>query len=240
MNLIVIDPGHGGADGGATGNGLKEKDITLVLAFKIYTFLVDNYEVNVKLTREKDIFVSLAERAKIANELKATYFCSIHVNSGGEGKASGFESFIYFESEIKTEGLRQSLHTEIASFYKSQGLPDRGMKKANFAVLRETTMPACLLENLFIDNVCDAAKLKEESFQDVLAKVIAKGLAVALKLKMKQTAKSPPIWNPVAEIEKLKKEGLILEDHMPDEKVTWGELATVLNRLLDNLRVNFQ
>jgi len=93
MPKIFLDPGHGGNDTGAVGNGLREKDITLSIALEISRILQNEYEgVSVQLSRTKDETVSLAERTRRANSWGADLYVSIHVNAGG---GTGFEDYIY-------------------------------------------------------------------------------------------------------------------------------------------------
>ncbi|WP_035106602.1 N-acetylmuramoyl-L-alanine amidase [Desulfovirgula thermocuniculi] len=221
--LIVLDPGHGGRDPGAVAYALKEKDITLVLAQRA-AFLLSAYEAEVLLTRYGDDDVDLSARADLANQKQADFFCSLHVNAGG---GTGFESYIHPAAAPRTKALAQVVHAELARFYLQRGLPDRGLKRANFAVLRETNMPAVLLENLFIDHPRDAAFLADGTFLQDLAASLAFALVKALGLKERST------WDPAGEIRRLKGRGLITVDHDPQAPVTWGELATVLNRVLD-------
>ncbi|RLP98517.1 N-acetylmuramoyl-L-alanine amidase [Geobacillus stearothermophilus] len=188
----VIDPGHGGHDPGAVGNGLQEKDLTLKIALYTRDYIHELYEgVKVYLTREKDVFISLNERAAFANRLNADHFCSIHINTGG-GK--GFESYIYngsYSSKPKTQALRNVLHDTIVSETK---LVNRGKKEANLAVLRETKMPAVLTENGFIDNKDDADFLKSDANLRKIALAHAHGLAKAhgWKPKAKPTSAANP------------------------------------------------
>lgn len=224
--LIVIDMGHGGNDPGASGYGLVEKDVLLRLGGMVVRNL-QKYEVDVVATRNEDINMSLSARAQLANNLNADYFCSLHINAGG---GTGFESYVYTSASQRSETLRSLLHEDVSRFYKERGFIDRGQKKANFAVLRETRMPAVLLENLFIDNPRDAAHLSDPEFLSDLSGAISGGLVRALKLQPKQAA-----WDPAAEIARLKDSGLIANDHAADAAVTWGEFAAVINRLLDRM-----
>lgn len=186
--LIVIDPGHGGEDPGAVCHGMIEKDITLKLARLVAAELA-TYQARVITTRDGDATVSLGARVNLANTEGADYFCSLHINAGG---GSGFESYVHPDASKRTEELRRVIHQEVAKFCKASGFPDRGMKYANYAVLRETKMPSVLLENLFIDNSRDAAALKQEDFLQQLASAIARGLAAALGLPLA----SSPAWDP--------------------------------------------
>ena len=93
MTKIFIDPGHGGTDPGAVGNGLQEKNLTLSIATQIRDMLVSEYEnVEVRMSRTGDTTLSLTERTNMANSWGADYFLSVHINAGG---GTGFESFIH-------------------------------------------------------------------------------------------------------------------------------------------------
>ncbi|WP_346206827.1 N-acetylmuramoyl-L-alanine amidase [Caldifermentibacillus hisashii] len=179
MVKIFIDPGHGGSDPGAVANGLKEKDLTLTISKKILS-LLSNYDVSIKLSRTGDTYPSLSERAKMANDWGADYFVSIHINSGG---GTGFESYVYTSVNSATVAYQNVIHAEIIKAIG--GVKDRGKKRANYAVLRETNMPAILTENLFIDNANDAKKLRQDSFLNQVAQGHVTGLVKAIGLRQK-------------------------------------------------------
>ena len=105
---IVVDPGHGGHDSGARGNGYNEKDIALQVATRLANNLRRDY--NVIITRDSDFFVPLDTRAKIGNDANADFFISIHLNSGSSSSANGTEVF-YFSK--KDQG---SYATQVAKF----------------------------------------------------------------------------------------------------------------------------
>jgi len=229
MKILVVDPGHGGRDPGASGNGLVEKNLTLDIAKKVRSAL-SSHQVDVRLTRESDVDLSLADRVAYANNLNAGYFLSIHVNAGG---GTGFESYVHTAASAFASERQIILHQVVGNFYKQKGFLDRGRKSANFAVLRETRMPAVLLENLFIDCKKDALALADGRFLTELVQAIAAGLAAALKLERKQerSQERSQEWDPQQEIAQLKQAGLITGDHEAKDLVTWGEFATVINRL---------
>ncbi len=176
--LVVLDPGHNYniTDTGATGNGLKEQDITYMIAAKTKPLLEAN-GFQVIMTRNKlednvatdSVVASLKRRAEIANETKADLFLSIHCNAGG---AAGTETY-YCEGSEEGELLAELIQEQVV---KSVGLSDRGIKTANFAVLRYTEMVAALLETAFIDDTNDAKKLASEKGQQAFAVGIAKGI----------------------------------------------------------------
>lgn len=182
MPKIFIDPGHGGSDTGAIGNGLLEKDITLFIALEINRLLQNEYEgVLVQLSRTKDETVPLEERTDRANRWGADLYVSIHVNAGG---GTGYEDYIYHElsENSRTARIRDAIHEEVV---KATGFRDRGKKKANFHVLRETVMPAVLTENGFIDRKEDAEKLNDTQFLRTVARGHVNGMARALDLTKK-------------------------------------------------------
>lgn len=194
MVKIYLDAGHEGTtsvldtgavlDPGAVGNGLKEADLTLAIVKRIKNLLQQYENVQLKLSREGNRKISLSERAKEANNWKADLFLSVHINAGG---GTGFESYIYNGNVGQaTIAYQNTIHPEIV---KSTGFTDRGKKRANFAVLRETTMAAILTENGFIDNKNDADKLKQSSFLDKIAQGHVNGIVKAFGLKKKAQPK---------------------------------------------------
>ena len=94
---IVVDPGHGGRDSGARGNGYNEKDIALQVATRLANNLRRDY--NVIMTRDSDFFVPLDTRAKIGNDANADFFISIHLNSGSSSSANGTEVFYFSKKD---------------------------------------------------------------------------------------------------------------------------------------------
>lgn len=186
MIKIVIDPGHGGRDSGATGNGLKEKDLCLELSLKLRDKL-EKYDCGLKLTREKDEYVSLSDRASLANEINADLFYSVHINGHSNEDAHGYETFIHSSNPSHTRKIAEKIHVPLADYWLKNGSVDRGIKTANFAVLRLTSMPAVLVENGFLTNRKNAELLKDEEFKSGLVKAMEKGVVEAMNLEGKQT-----------------------------------------------------
>lgn len=149
---IFIDPGHGGQDPGAIGAKSKEAENVIKVALALEKkLIVQGYEV--RLSRRTDTYLSLTQRAQLANAWGADVFMSLHDNSAVNKTATGFETFIFNGSvSANTVKLQKSLHEAII---KGIGLRDRGMKRANFAVIRLTNMPAVLIEYGFISNLED-------------------------------------------------------------------------------------
>lgn len=186
MKRAFLDAGHGGKDSGAVGNNLKEKDINLSVVLKVGEIL-KRHNVEVKYSRATDVFVELSERAKIANEWGADVFVSIHCNSFNSN-VYGVETFCY---DYKYTGAR-TLATKILSNIVVASLcnKSRGVKEANYAVLRETKMAATLVEMAFIDNTLDAVILNSK--QNELAIAIAKGILETLNIAYIEPVKSQP------------------------------------------------
>lgn len=180
---IFIDPGHGGHDPGAMAFGLNEKDVVLDIALQTAQSLLNNYYgVDVKLSRVTDTFIKLENRAKMANDWGATYFISIHNNSFN-GYASGFETYIHNGNVSSfTKEKQNQIHNYLIRQLK---VNDRGKKKANFNVLRNTEMPAILVEYLFIDNRVENLKLASSNYRKLLGTYTADALAKAFDLRNK-------------------------------------------------------
>lgn len=196
MKKVWLDAGHGGTDPGASGYGLLEKDVVLKIVKYAKSYLEANYKnVQVKLTRSTDVFYGLSKRASMANQWGADLFVSVHANAGN-GKGTGFETFRYNGTGGNTLKFQECLHKEILSTMKAYGqISDRGLKQANYAVLRETRMPAVLTENLFIDRKEDAERLKDSGFLKAVGEAHARGIAKYLGLSggsSKQPATTAP------------------------------------------------
>jgi N-acetylmuramoyl-L-alanine amidase len=186
---IHLDAGHGGKDPGAVGFELKEKDLTLAIVKKIGKILDQYKDVKVYYTRKDDRFLELSERAALANKEDADFFISVHINAGG---GTGYETFISSNASDKSVAYQNMIHPEI---YKQLGkVKDRGKKRANYAVLRQTKMPAILTEILFIDTLNDNKLLKQDDYLDKVAQGHVNGLVKAFGLKKEEVVK--PLANP--------------------------------------------
>ncbi|MGA3489293.1 N-acetylmuramoyl-L-alanine amidase [Micromonosporaceae bacterium DT55] len=190
---VYIDPGHGGSDSGAIGNGLQEKNLTLAISLQLRDILKANWNVDVRMSRTTDITRSLTWRTDDANAWGANIFVSVHINSGG---GTGFESYRYPTASAAAVNLHKALHPRILTGMRSVGtVTDRGLKTANFHVLRETRMPAVLTENLFIDTLADANLLKRAAFITATARGHAQGIAAHLGL----TGVAPPAYSVIVD-----------------------------------------
>ncbi|GAJ98368.1 N-acetylmuramoyl-L-alanine amidase [Geomicrobium sp. JCM 19055] len=196
MPKIFIDPGHGGHDPGAQGNGLREKDLVLQIGLKVRDLLRQDYEnVQVSMSRTNDTFIALNERARLAVAWGADGFVSIHLNAHN-GSSNGTETFMHSSSNLP--GLRNHLQQNILREIRTFGsVTDRGLKSANFAVLRGTYqhMRTALTESLFVDSQRDAALLKRPEVIDAIARGHVLGIAAEFQL----VKRSNPNGNPIEE-----------------------------------------
>lgn len=190
---VFIDPGHGGNDSGAVGsNNLYEKNINLQVAKKVES-LLKKQDIEVKLSRTDDKTLSLGDRTKMANAWKPDCFISIHCNAANK-TAKGIETF---STSAATSNLASCVHSEVLNT-KAYTL-NRGLKTANFYVIKNTTMRACLIELAFIDNTEDAKILLEK--QNELALGIAKGICKYLGVAYKPESTTPQVNEPVKDSE---------------------------------------
>ena len=202
---IVIDAGHGGIDGGASATHgfttFKEATIALQISLKLKSYLeIGGY--NVHMTRTTDTYVELVDRAKFANNIMADLFISVHCNSFTSPSATGVEvlyteksmdssvrdeliSMGYEDPEINKQNRinqSKSLATIISkNLADSIGLVNRGAKSQNINVLRNTIMPAVLVECGFISNPNDILLLSLDSNQDTIARAITNTLVDVFK-----------------------------------------------------------
>lgn len=170
---IVIDPGHGSPDNGASGFGLKEKDVVLDTGLRLKSYL-SKTPFNVQLTRETDKKIELADRVSFAKKVNADIFVSIHANAGG---GTGTETYYYSAATNPNVAQSKALATYINNrMVAAWKLANRGVKKGDLHVLRENSMPAVLVELGFIDNAKDNAMLASATWRDEAAKAIYLGI----------------------------------------------------------------
>lgn len=169
--IVVIDPGHGGSDPGAVRNGVTEKFLNLDIGLKLRNILEEK-DINVLMTRDKDIFVDLYVRAGIANDVGADAFVSIHSNTASAVGATGIETLYYPDTENKKLAL--SIQNAVA---ERTGFTNRGIvQRPRLVVTRETKMPSALVEVGFMSNPSDLALLLDEDFRQRVAEGIATGI----------------------------------------------------------------
>lgn len=167
---IIIDPGHGGSDPGATFNGRQEKDDALGLAMAVGD-LLSNAGFDVVYTRTTDVYNTPFEKATIGNNAGGDLFVSFHRNSSAiPGNYSGVQTLVYND-----EGLKAQLARNINQNMAALGFEDKGVvERPNLVVLKRTKMPAILLETGFINSEKDNA-IYDERFNEI-AQGIADGI----------------------------------------------------------------
>ncbi|UTR16220.1 peptidoglycan-binding protein [Salipaludibacillus sp. LMS25] len=170
--VIVLDAGHGGSDPGAIAGGMQEKELALDVSLRAQK-LLEEAGATVIMTRTTDVFLTLAERAAIANSSNADAFLSVHANAFN-GSANGTETYWYHTYQSNNS---QRLANSIQSATLSKlGLNNRGVKSGNFHVIRETRIPSALLELGFMDHPGDAAILRQSSSRQRAAEAIRDGM----------------------------------------------------------------
>jgi N-acetylmuramoyl-L-alanine amidase len=185
VKKIMWDPGHGGSDSGAVANGLQEEHLTFKIVEYSMAYLILNYTgFEQRSTRGHEQTLELSKRDDAADAWNADVFISVHINAGG---GTGFESYVFTNPSPSESALQNILHEEVLAAMKQFGsIINRGKKRANFAVLRETNMPSILTENLFIDSN-DSNHLKNEEFIKAVGEAHAKGVVKYLGLPKKQS-----------------------------------------------------
>ncbi len=180
--IVVIDAGHGGKDPGNLNKtkGMKvEKEINLLIAQKLGHYIDQflGHKIEVVYTRTTDVFIPLEERAAMANRLKAAYFISVHCNSSVKPDVYGTETHIH---NIKSKTSRE-LGLEIEKQFSTRaGRNSRGLKLKtdrtyNLLVLKDSKMPAILVETGFMTNKAEEAYLNSDRGQDLIASAIFRG-----------------------------------------------------------------
>jgi len=168
--LVIIDPGHGGKDAGATGlNDIQEKDIVLSISQQV-SQLLSQKGIQVILTRDNDSFVTLQGRADMANKADADLFVSIHANSIERNKSdiNGLEVY-YFNDPSLSNTIYQTVT-------QSVDIRQRGVRQARFYVLRNSRMPSTLVEVGYVTGAEDSIKLSTPTYQTQMANAIANGI----------------------------------------------------------------
>jgi N-acetylmuramoyl-L-alanine amidase len=202
MVKFFFDFGHGkgkskdgAGDPGAVNSkeNLIEADLVEVIGKHAADYLKANYTgFEIGYSRTNDSFVSLSNRCKKANDWKADIFISFHINAGG---GTGYESFIYTETNsAKTVSLQNVINAKAIATAKKYGLGVHGdaSKRARYAVLKGTEMPAVLTETAFIDSK-DAKLLKLPQFLKDMGIAYAKGLAEFTGLPKKEAPEPPKV-----------------------------------------------
>jgi len=245
MKKSTIDPGHGGKDPGAIGpTGVHEEAINLAVAFKVSSILKSVAEV--ELTRyintalADSLSADLAARAYQANAWPADVFVSIHCNSATDPSAHGTETHCYPGSSCG-KSLAQMIQKRLVP---ALALTDRGVKESNFAVLRQSKMPAALVELSFISNPAEEKLLQSEEFQNKAAWSIASGICDFLGIQLQSVTQVPGPFPDVAgdrwsagHIAKVKELGLMVGGgdgcFNPEAPLTREQMAAIICKMID-------
>ena len=170
--VVILDAGHGGSDPGELAGNVSEKYINLSFVYKMKA-LLEKQGITVLLTRTGDEQVSLEERAAYANEVQCDLFVSVHCNSYEENPAvNGFELFYYQDAKARTLAGRI-----LEAVAVTGQINTRRADVAEYFVLKNTNMPAILLEMGFMTNEQELANLCTDSYQDWLSEIIASTIA---------------------------------------------------------------
>lgn len=176
LHTIVVDAGHGGFDIGARYFGKDEKEMSLKTAHYLRKHLLDR-GFRVVLTRSRDEYLPLKKRVEIANQNRCQALVSIHYNSAKNTQAQGIEVFY----TKKGEGLRKKLSKTMASKVLQSTIhatkaTNRGIKEGNFCVIRDTKVPAILIEGGFMTHEQERKKLQNDNYLNEIARGIAEGI----------------------------------------------------------------
>jgi len=192
VTTIVLDPGHGGKDQGAAGGKSVEKDLTLAVAGRLAAALRQS-GYTVHLTRTTDAYLSLDERVALARKHKPDLFISLHANAADADEVRGIETFLltpegttstYSDDTKDGASVGNAFDKENArlAYELQRGLvrstrqADRGIKHAEFRVLRDAPCPAALVEMGFISNAADEKKMRSASHQKRIAQGLWRGI----------------------------------------------------------------
>lgn len=202
---ICIDAGHGSNTAGKRtpkfpdGSFMKEFEFNSRVAEYLRQELEKYENVNLVFTHDHPsgaTDVPLRDRTNRANKVKADLFISIHADAYGDGKsfnsASGTTTFIHNTVPQKTIDIANAIHKDLI---KGIGRRDRGVKRENFHLLRETSMSAILIEYAFMTNLEEAKLLRSDDFRRRCARVTAEAIAKYFKLKkLKETISSKELY----------------------------------------------
>jgi N-acetylmuramoyl-L-alanine amidase len=194
FNLVVLDPGHGGQDSGAMCGSILEKDLTLDIVQRVDR-LLQAQGIATLLTRIGDSYVSLADRAALANRSRDCIFVSVHFNEGNKNISNGVETY-YAEHQVasvkpvlawlpflqRTANESPNVESQsLAGFIQESVVArtqsvNRGTKPQQFFVIANVQVPAVLVEGGFLSNKDEIAKLTSADYRERLAAAIADGI----------------------------------------------------------------
>lgn len=167
---VIIDAGHGGHDrGGVPRQRIGEKGMTLDVSQRLRKILqASGYRV--VMTRDSDVFVSLGQRAAIANSYRNATFVSVHFNSAPRAGANGIETYYYRGDSV---GLAANIHRHVVATAPTE---NRGIRRRGYFVLRRTRIPGVLVECGFLTNPVEGRYALDPNYRQRLAQAIARGI----------------------------------------------------------------
>lgn len=170
FRTVVIDPGHGGHDNGGQWGKVYEKHLALDTALRLEGYL-KRMGYRTVMTRRGDYFVSLQDRAKIANRYRDAIFVSIHFNYTWKQQVCGMETFYY------NSGGQPLARFVQGAMIRNTRTQDRSAKFARYYVIRNTKMPSILVEGGFVSNPRERERMKSAVFREGIARGVAEGIA---------------------------------------------------------------
>lgn len=169
FRYVIIDPGHGGHDRGASSQLVYEKHLALDTALRLEYYL-KQHGIRTKMTRRSDVFISLPGRVRFGNRHNKSIFVSIHYNHHWKHTPCGLETFYY-----SGEGKKLATHVQ-RGISRRLRTPNRGVKYARFYVIRHSKHPAILVEGGFVSNSRERSRMKKAWFRQSLAEGIGQGI----------------------------------------------------------------
>ncbi|MCK6438746.1 MAG: N-acetylmuramoyl-L-alanine amidase [Planctomycetes bacterium] len=173
---IVVDPGHGGKDPGAIGiTGVYEKVIAMAVSNRVADLLKQQGATIIMTRTDNDTYPTLSDRYELANTKHADLFISIHANSCEKPDINGVETYFH-NAGARGDASERLARSVQSAMLTASGAEDRGVRSANFQVIKNTTMPAVLVELGYMSNMAEATKLAKKDYQETLAQAIVKGV----------------------------------------------------------------
>lgn len=167
---VILDAGHGGRDRGAKWGGVSEAYLNLKVAQKVEALLKAK-RIPVKMTRRSDVYLSLSQRAAIANKYRDAIFVSIHFNAHSNTSIKGVETFY---ASAKGKKIAANIQSRVSRYTKTR---NRGIKYGiRYAVLNQTKCPAVLVECGFISNSYERSRCAQSWYQSLAARGIVEGI----------------------------------------------------------------
>lgn len=243
IKRLIFDIGHGGTDSGASANGLIEKDINLIVGLSALEYIKNNYIVEVRVTRDKDISLDENTRVKIVKEFNPHLCISIHHNAAGSTEARGSE-VIHAHYDKDDDSLAENIMDELLKL----GMPKRrSFTKLNdngndwYYMIRriwDAHTDAIIFEGGFVTNKEDTKLLKDIEFLKAESRVIAECAAKYLGLEKKLTILEETDTNDWGKlyIKQLYELGIISQLHDSKESVEWDEFAKVVVGVIETIK----